>query len=281
MTRCRRLVTGLALLVAVAACAPAVAQQAGGRSAGPGAGARGRQGNFVSSCQYTHSAADDPIVHAGHPGAAHNHDFFANPSTDADSTVESLQRAGTRCDREGDTAAYWVPTMSDGGRDVHARRVAVYYQLGGRDASTVEPFPVGLKMVTEPGRGVDWACAGGGAVTHQQPSPPDCPGRGYLVMRVLFPDCWDGRNLDSADHRSHMTASSGGKCPASHPVAVPRLRLNVQYPAGAGGADVTFSTGGLETAHADFFNAWDPAAQTRLVEDCLNRALACGNYTPV
>ncbi len=37
---------------------------------------------------------DDPIVHPGHPGAAHMHDFFGSEATDASSTAASL--LGTR-----------------------------------------------------------------------------------------------------------------------------------------------------------------------------------------
>ncbi len=237
-------------------------------------------GNFTSVCRYTHSANDDPIVHPGKPGAAHGHDFFGNPSTDANSTLESLQREPSRCDRQGDVAAYWVPTLSDGGKVVHAGRVAVYYQVADHDPTSVRPLPAGLKIVTEPGRSADWVCGRGGSTTPPQSSPPDCPAQTHLILRVLFPECWDGRNLDSPDHRGHMAYGSSGTCPADHPVAVPRVRLTVQYPNGVGGSDVTLSSGGPETAHADFFNGWDVQAQTRLVEGCIVRNLRCATYTP-
>ncbi|KAK0715481.1 hypothetical protein B0H67DRAFT_645227 [Lasiosphaeris hirsuta] len=44
------------------------------------------------------------------------------------------------------------------------------------------------------------------------------------MSNVRFPTCWDGRNLDSADHASHVAYpapggafESGGACPATHP----------------------------------------------------------------
>jgi hypothetical protein len=47
--------------------------------------------------------------------------------------------------------------------------------------------------------------------------------------------CWDGKNLDPPDHKSHMAYATGAngisrgsgatKCPASHPVRVPQLML--------------------------------------------------------
>lgn len=45
--------------------------------------------------------------------------------------------------------------------------------------------------------------------------------------------CWDGKNLDTADHMAHMsypangTFDSRGPCPESHPVPVPQLMYEV------------------------------------------------------
>ena len=50
-----------------------------------------------------------------------------------------------------------------------------------------------------------------------------------IMANVRFPTCWDGKNLDPADHASHVaypasgTFESGGPCPASHPVRTPQL----------------------------------------------------------
>lgn len=62
--------------------------------------------------------------------------------------------------------------------------------------------------------------------TKDFPAKP-CPAG--IMVNVRFPTCWDGKNLDSADHQSHVayptsgTFESGGPCPASHPVKVPQL----------------------------------------------------------
>lgn len=48
-------------------------------------------------------------------------------------------------------------------------------------------------------------------------------------MTVTFPSCWDGKNTDSPDHRSHVaypasgTFESGGACPSTHPVKIPQV----------------------------------------------------------
>lgn len=42
-----------------------------------------------------------------------------------------------------------------------------------------------------------------------------------LRAEVFFPSCWDGKNLDSANHKDHMAYPSlmdDGVCPDSHPV---------------------------------------------------------------
>jgi len=53
------------------------------------------------------------------------------------------------------------------------------------------------------------------------------PPRQCNTMRseVYFPSCWDGVNLDSPDHKTHVSYPAvgdynGGVCPKSHPVAL-------------------------------------------------------------
>ena len=80
-----------------------------------------------------------------------------------------------------------------------------------------------------------------------------------------FPDCWDGKRLDSANHKSHMAYSSQDVCPGSHPVAVPALSLVIYYHV-SGGPSAELSSGGQLSAHADFVNAWKQEALARLVD---------------
>ena len=81
-------------------------------------------------------------------------------------------------------------------------------------------------------------------------------------LQVNFPNCWDGKSLDSADHKRHMAYASGGRCRASHPVAVPRIVLILLYPPVPAGSLVS---SGMFGAHADFINGWDQAELARLV----------------
>ena len=52
------------------------------------------------------------------------------------------------------------------------------------------------------------------------PTCPDTRGS-FLRLHIRFPECWDGRNIDSADHKSHMAYSRAGVCPSTHPISVP------------------------------------------------------------
>jgi uncharacterized protein DUF1996 len=107
---------------------------------------------------------------------------------------------------------------------------------------------------------------------------PTCPNaRGEsLRLHVNFPNCWDGRHLDSADHQSHMAYATRGSCPADHPVAVPAIALIFRY-AITGGSGVGLSSGGQYSAHADFFNAWRQGTLVSLVDRCLNALRHCGH----
>jgi hypothetical protein len=90
-----------------------------------------------------------------------------------------------------------------------------------------------------------------------------------LILRVAFPDCWDGERLDSPSHKSHMAYSSSGLCPRSHAVAVPALSLFVLYPV-SGGPTTGLASGGPFSGHADFVNAWNQAKLAGLLRQYLN-----------
>ena len=241
-----------------------------------GANAAGAKAVFNSPCGFSHRAGDDPIVAPGRPGASHSHDFFGNTATNAHSTAAGLRRTGTTCRRRADRAAYWVPTLLLDGRPVTPLGAQIYYRAGRKDPATVRAFPPGLRVVAGNGRAsgpqplrvTGWHCGPRGGVALRG-EVPTCPPGTRLVLRVRFPDCWDGRNLDSADHQSHMAYAARRRCPGSHPVAVPRLAVNVRYPI-AGGAGVSLASGSAYTAHADFLNAWNQRRLRALVRRCIN-----------
>ena len=52
-----------------------------------------------------------------------------------------------------------------------------------------------------------------------------------LRFQIFFPQCWDGVNLDSADHKSHVTYGYNG-CPSSHPVRLPQVFFETVWDTG-------------------------------------------------
>ena len=237
--------------------------------------------NFVSSCTFTHRAPDDPIVFFGKPGASHDHSFVGNTSTNASSTLTSLLAAGTTCHRADDTAAYWMPTLLQNGQPVMPVHAQIYYRRSTE--RHVEAFPPGFRMIAgdakatspQPLRVAFWNCGVGGGVkpTSTVPACPDAR-RNALRLHVTFPSCWDGKNLDSATHQSHVAYAVAGRCPAKFAHALPQISLVYRYPV-AGGAGVTLASGGQLSGHADFFNAWSQDELQTLVDDCLNALRHC------
>ena len=230
---------------------------------------------LVVACGFSHRSHDDPIVYPRQRGRSHDHTFFGNRSTDAFSTPASLRATRrTTCALPADTSAYWAPTLFVVRRTVE--RVALVATYTRRTSAPVVPFPAGLKMIAGDAHASTaqstqvafWSCAF--APVPRSSTMPTCAGvrRGGLRLHVSFPDCWDGRRLDSANHRSHMAYSSGTTCPDSHPVEVPALSLVISYPV-AGGSTAILSSGRF-SAHADFVNAWDQATFAGLVDGYLN-----------
>jgi hypothetical protein len=232
-------------------------------------------GIFLSLCLPSHIAMDDPIVFPGAPGASHQHEFFGNATTDSNSTYANLQGQATTCRIAGDTAAYWVPSVLSNGQRVAPLRVNAYYLRGGGRGRIVA-FPAGLKVVAGNSHATapqstaitGWKCSGV-ELTGRSADPVACPAGSDNVLVIRFPDCWNGRDLDSADHISHMAYRVGGVCPAGFPVRVPRLSLNFHYhlPTVTG---LTLASGSIYSAHADFFNAWNQRVLAALVRTNLN-----------
>ena len=234
---------------------------------------------FRVRCRFSHRHKDDPIVSPGQPGSSHDHTFFGNRSTDAFSTPASLRSGGrTTCSDRADSSAYWAPTLYVAGRAVEP--LALIATHTRRTVRPVDPFPAGLKVIAgdanartaQSRRVTSWSCAG--QRVERSSTIPRCPvtRHGGLRLEVSFPDCWDGRRLDSADHKSQMAYSSRGACPRSHPVAVPALSLAVHYPV-SGRRDAELASGGQFSGHADFINAWNGAALASWVRRYLNRIL--------
>jgi len=265
------LLVALAMLVSSAAFA-------GGKPKSPGERAASLADlvgvDFFHDCLFTHKAPDDPIVFPGKPGASHLHTFVGNRTTNAFSTYASLRSGATTCTRTADRSAYWTPALYRGSTLILPTTTTLYYRRF--TLAPVRTFPDNLRMIAgssvaksvQGTRVTFWSC---GVRSHVRRSTHmlTCPRGEFLHLAVFFPQCWDGRHLDSADHKSHMAYMRKGKCPSSHPVAVPTLEELYRYPI-RGGNGISLSSGGLYSGHADFINTWEPSALRKLVDGCLN-----------
>jgi hypothetical protein len=240
------------------------------------------RGSFNTPCGYTHSATDDPIVHHEMPGMSHRHDFFGAMTTSSSSDADSLLDGGTTCRSVADHSAYWAPSLLVGGVPVEPLEVNAYYRVPvGADAAQVTPPPNGLEMIAgspdatsaQDTSVVSWAC---GSSTDLSPVPLHCPAGAEQRLRLRFDPCWDGEHLSSSDHVSHLAAlGDDGACPASHPVLLPEIDLDLRYRSSGSAAPLTLASGPVTGGHGDVLVAWDEDHIADEVATCLNRNNNC------
>jgi Domain of unknown function (DUF1996) len=263
---------------------------------------------FDALCQHLTFEAMDRIVFPGQqPPAGHLHDHYGTLAT-PDATVSQMQQSASACNRPEDTAGYWVtavlkPDGPDAGSDpdpVPATAMKAYYRTDV-PASKVKPIPLGLMIVAgnhaataanpQSTNIVHWDCKNEqtGEVTGPWVEPHQCESTDAKPrLKIRFPQCWDGKNLDSPDHKAHTAypkrVNGVYKCPSTHPVAITRLGLQFNFPAEgdpgwANMETVTFSSGGRYSGHADFWHTWRVTGENgfdNLHTRCLKEGTYCG-----
>ncbi|MCA2216503.1 DUF1996 domain-containing protein [Jidongwangia harbinensis] len=245
-----------------------------------------RVAEFLADCPFSHRLPDDPIVFPNMPGASHMHSFFGSVVTNAHSTVEDLFNANSNCNPSIDKSSYWIPTFYNGNTPVEPT-TGIFYYLGEgvRDdlIAQTQPLPFGLRIVAGNARATGpndntisrWSCLHAGHVGSAHDFVT-CPAGTMLESYLDFPQCWNGRDLDSADHKSHMAYPVNNACPASHPVVVPKLRQVMRYPVSGSTANFRLASGPGYTMHGDFFNAWPVEEMARRVNNCIRIIVKCG-----
>jgi uncharacterized protein DUF1996 len=281
-----------------------IEQVAVSTTAGP-PGPDASTGVFTSSCgrnEERHLNADNPVISPNvHNGAHHTHEYVGNLTTDAFSTPESLV-AGTGTCAGGDLSAYFWPTLrltDTVGHDDHVEGGGVHGNTGevlppesvvltftGSPVSKVVPMPRFLRTITgnpsaATGDGLNanakWGCSG--FPERFTMKYPKCPVGRSVTRTFDFPNCWDGRNVDSASHRDHIVpAADNGACPPLT-FPVPRLRVVVSYavPAGRPFAVDSFPDEHRDpmTDHAMFVDVFPDQVMLDLVK-CVNEGRTCG-----
>ncbi len=100
-------------------------------------------------------------------------------------------------------------------------------------------------------------------------------GNQRLFMEIRFPQCWDGINYDSANHKTHMSYPTGNGCPSSHPVAIPEIQVRVEYDYNDQSRrnwrlSSDYYTGGQGgySSHADWWFGWNVDMLQRIRNTC-------------
>jgi len=111
---------------------------------------------------------------------------------------------------------------------------------------------------------------------------PICP-NGKNVKRIHeFPSCWDGKNIDSTNHRDHIVfPDENGKCKQGFK-AVPRLTVTLTYKIphdiqvkGQYKVDAfPFEAHNPLSDHDDFANVMSQCIMNRVV-NCINKGKRC------
>jgi hypothetical protein len=122
-----------------------------------------------------------------------------------------------------------------------------------------------------------------------------------IAMIITAASCWDGVNLDSADHRSHVVysqrnPSTGIKaCPATHPYQLPGFKILASFNINPDfyadlNADGTWagtyngwhlSSDKMnklmpgKSVHADWFGGWDDTVLKTWHDNCIDKLLSC------
>ncbi|CCX04985.1 Similar to hypothetical protein [Tuber melanosporum Mel28]; acc. no. XP_002842263 [Pyronema omphalodes CBS 100304] len=251
---------------------------------------------------------DTPGKVAHHVHTIHGGNGFSQAGTNDDLRASTC----SSCSVKEDKSAYWTPNMyweaPDGSLTAlnQTGGMLVYYLQRG---DNIQPFPPNLRIIAGDNRLRDfpwtdlekslWAPAGlstnqpflrqqaigFNCLNYNQPAeaalglnsiPQDRLCVDGLRAEVFFPSCWDGKNVDSDDHRSHMAypdTMDNGKCPPTHPVRVPSLFFetiwNVNAVAGKGGR-LVFSNGDATGYgyHGDFMNGWEQDVLERAINTC-------------
>ena len=137
-----------------------------------------------------------------------------------------------------------VPQMPNIGFEAAQGGMTVYYTPTYQQ-NKVTAFKPGFRMIVgnpmyrnaqqaSKYRQLTYTCLqNAGTRTGETMNMPKQPCPAGIMSNVRFPTCWDGVNLDSPDHSSHVsypssgTFESGGPCPSTHPVKIPQVFYEV------------------------------------------------------
>lgn len=194
----------------------------------------------------------DPIVNPGGV-SGHSHIVFGGSGFGRTTSTQRLEDSTcTSTAIKEDKSNYWVPLLYfqwANGSFTAVNGGAVVYYLFSDQPGTTTPFPPDFRMISgtptlrtrDPNsfaqQAITFLCLdfsgnSGGTTKYDALPDKECPSG--IRSQVNFPSCWDGKNVDSPDHKSHVAFRSGGpdsgdcKDP-NFPVNIPRIFLEVYW----------------------------------------------------
>ncbi|MFJ4277413.1 DUF1996 domain-containing protein [Streptomyces massasporeus] len=279
------------------------------------AGASG--GSFATSCGVNENGlfnSDNIIAAPGVTNGAHHfHDYVGNQGNNAFASDQDLAKAGTSCDDQGDKSSYYWPVVRlqngaqeqdaqkpGGGIEGNAGEIVTPKQVTltfvGNPREKVTAMPRLLRIITGDAKSfvngpananASWSCTGF-EDRQLKDKYPLCPQGSDVVRTFKFQSCWDGRNIDSANHRTHVAfADAAGNCPSGFrpiPQLVQRIVYDIDAPSLQDGGRTTplFAVDSFPeqlhkpvTDHGDFINIFDEDLMGEMV-DCINDGRKCG-----
>lgn len=279
------------------------------------------RGTFSTSCGVNANGlfnSDNVIVAPGvSNGAHHFHDYVGNQSNNAFASDEDLAAAQTTCVDQGDKSSYFWPVLRlqngtqeqdagspGGGIEGNAGEIVTPEQVTmtfvGSPSGEVVAMPRLLRIITGDAKAfvngtananASWSCTGF-EDRQLKDKYPLCPQGSDVVRTFRFQSCWDGTNIDSANHRTHVAfADAAGNCPAGFraiPQLVQRIVYDVDAPSLRDGGRTTplFAVDSFPeqlhkpvTDHGDFINVFDENLMREMV-DCINAGRQCEAGAP-
>ncbi|WP_328842034.1 DUF1996 domain-containing protein [Streptomyces europaeiscabiei] len=300
---------------------PVAADYADIKSVQPNAGNQGRQqngstGSFTTACGVNANGlfnSDNVIVAPGvSNGAHHFHDYVGNQGNSAFASDEDLAAADSSCENQDDKSSYFWPVIrlqngaaeqdanspgggieGNAGEIVTPREVTMSFE--GSPRGDVTEMPRLLRIITGDAKAfvngtananASWSCTGF-EDRQLKDKYPLCPAGSDVVRTFKFQSCWDGSNIDSANHRTHVAfAAADGSCAAGFkaiPQLVQRIVYDVDAPSLQDGGRTTplFAVDAFPeqlhkpvTDHGDFINVFDEDLMREMV-DCINDGREC------
>lgn len=245
--------------------------------------------NFRIVCEPSHMSNDDPLVFPNQQNATHHHIFYGNTSINYKSDLANLPNVGNSTCAGGtaNRSAYWTPTLIN--TDTNAPVMpdfSIFYYKKNVSTPIVSP-PKGLRMLSGNSKATiedeaqgRFTCYNPNVWYGWTKKINSCKAGEILFMTIEFPSCWDGKNLDSPNHKDHMTHPVADLCPASHPVAIPVITFTLEYKITADNQNAKWrlasdnyaydGTNAGFSMHGDWVNGWNQEVLDGIVKNCIN-----------